>query len=224
MSAPTSPVTWRAGPARSATAVRELAGADGEALEEAGGDVGDADADHLPVAVDLLAAGARRRGRGRDRVGQGHERDADAPDHEQGEVVPAHRREREGSACPGASGPDDLDAASREVEGDAQPRWRRRQPRATAGTLGRMRPRTRMRASENSPIAAAAATTSPSAMPWSTPTASPMNPSASTEKPEQLGQLPHEDGQGQAVDVAEDRRPGEQVGDEAELAHAPRRP
>ena len=54
------------------------AGADREALEEAGGDVRGADPDHLPVAVDLLAgAGGERRRRG-DRVGERDQGDARA--------------------------------------------------------------------------------------------------------------------------------------------------
>ena len=44
------------------------------------------------------------------------------------------------------------------------------------------------------------------------------NPSASVEKPNSFGQLTHDDGDGQAVHVADLDLLGEQVGDEAELA------
>ena len=52
----------------------------GEALEEAGGDVRGADADHLLVGHDLVAAaGGEARGRG-DGIGQRDQRDADGGD------------------------------------------------------------------------------------------------------------------------------------------------
>ena len=44
-----------------------------------------------------------------------------------------------------------------------------------------------------------------------------ISPSASTENPKQLRQLPDDDGERQPVEVADLGRFGEQVGDEAEL-------
>ena len=52
-------MTWLLAPACSATAVRDPLVEIGEALEEAGGDVGRAHADHLLVGVDLVAAPRR---------------------------------------------------------------------------------------------------------------------------------------------------------------------
>ena len=51
------------------------AGADRESLEEAGGNVGGPDADHLAVAVDLLPGASGKRRGCRDRVGERDERD-----------------------------------------------------------------------------------------------------------------------------------------------------
>ena len=69
------------------------AGRDGEPPEEAGGDVGRADADHLLVRLHLLAsAGVERGGQG-DGVGQRHERDAHRGDeqrHDVTDVGPRH--------------------------------------------------------------------------------------------------------------------------------------
>ena len=69
------------------------AGRDGEPPEEAGGDVGRADADHLLVRPHPLAtAGVERRGQG-DRVGQRHERDphrGDQQRHDVADVRPRH--------------------------------------------------------------------------------------------------------------------------------------
>ena len=60
----------------------------------------------------------------------------------------------------------------------------------TAGIFGTARVRTRIRASENRPMAAEAATISPSTIPWTTAQHSPRNVSASTEKPSSLGIWP----------------------------------
>jgi hypothetical protein len=49
--APTTPVSWVRDPAASATGVREELAADREALEEAGGEIGRAEADHLLVGI-----------------------------------------------------------------------------------------------------------------------------------------------------------------------------
>ena len=57
----------------------------------------------------------------------------------------------------------------------------------TAGILGTSRWSTKMRTRPSRPTASAAATVSPSASPLKKPTASGMNPSASTEKPNSLG-------------------------------------
>ena len=74
------------------------AGGDGEALEEPGGDVGRADADHLLVGVDLVAAAGREARRRGDRVGQGDERDAQRGDeqrHHVAEAGPGEGRRRD---------------------------------------------------------------------------------------------------------------------------------
>ena len=78
--APTRPVSWRLGARLLGHRGARAAGRDGEALEEPGGDVGGADADHLLVGVDLVAAPGGEARRGGDRVGERHERDADGRD------------------------------------------------------------------------------------------------------------------------------------------------
>ena len=100
--APTRPVTWLLAPDCSATAVRELLVDTAKALEEAGGDVGGAHADHLLVGVDLVAAPggeARRRGDG---VGERDERDADGGDEQRADVADARSRGRPAWARPAA--------------------------------------------------------------------------------------------------------------------------
>ena len=73
-----------------------------------------------------------------------------------------------------------------------------------------------MRTRPSRPTASAAATVSPSASPSKKPTASGMNPSASTEKPNSL-ELTHQDREGEPVHVADLGRLGQQVGDEPQL-------
>ena len=65
----------------------------GEALEQPGGEVRRADADHLLVRVDLFTASRREAGRRGDRVGQGDERDPDRGDEQRQDVVDVGPRE-----------------------------------------------------------------------------------------------------------------------------------
>ncbi len=70
------------------------AGGDGEPLEEAGGDVGRADADHLLVRLQLVAA-SRGEGRcGGDGVGERHEHDADGGQDQRPDITDRGERER----------------------------------------------------------------------------------------------------------------------------------
>ena len=74
------------------------AGAHREAREEAGGQVGGADAGELLVAVDLVAAARGEAARGRDRVADGDERDPDRGREQQRDVRqlgPRQGRKRE---------------------------------------------------------------------------------------------------------------------------------
>ena len=61
---------------------------------------------------------------------------------------------------------------------------------STAGTFGRTRPRITITAMLNSPMAAAAGTTSPAATPCTNAWVSAMRPSASVEKPNSFGSWP----------------------------------
>ena len=70
------------------------------------------------------------------------------------------------------------------------------------------------------PTAAAAATASPLARPLTNAGDLADQAVGIDLEPEQLRQLPDQDGQRQAVHVADHRRLGDQVGDEAELGHA----
>ena len=88
---------------------------DREPLEEAGGDVRGAHADHLLVGLQLVAASCREARRRRDGVGERHEHDADRRHGERADVVerrPRERRRREALR----QGPDGRDAISGEVE------------------------------------------------------------------------------------------------------------
>jgi hypothetical protein len=90
--------------------------ADREALEQPRGDVRGADAQHLPIPVDLLAAASRERRCGRDGVGQRDERDPErAPDQERdvGRVDVGDRQRRE----PLRERADQIDAVALEPEG-----------------------------------------------------------------------------------------------------------
>ena len=77
--APTTPVTWVLAPGLLGDRGARSARADREPLEEAGGDVGGADADHLAVAVDLLAGARGERRGGGDRVGRARPARSRAP-------------------------------------------------------------------------------------------------------------------------------------------------
>ena len=90
---------------------------------------------------------------------------------------------------------------------------------STAGTFGSQRCSTRISTIPAIPTAAAAATASP----WARPLTNPVDLADEVVgvdlEPEQLGQLADQDGQRQAVHVADHRRLGDQVGDEPELGH-----
>ena len=91
------------------------AGAHREPLEEPGGDVGGADPDHLPAAVDLLSASRRERRRGRDRVGERDDGDAERPCEQGAEIRQRNVRNREGGESP-RQGADQGDAVRGQIE------------------------------------------------------------------------------------------------------------
>ena len=192
------------------------AGAHREALEQAGGEVGRADADHLLVAVHLLpgALGERRR-RSRSCRPARRARSPSAPASQRGDVGPADRRDRERWEAL-RQHPDQADAALAQPEGGADDDGEHHHDE-DGGHLGPpplQRPGSP--AMPPSPTAAAAGTTSPCARPWTKPANSPIRPSASTENPNSLGSWPTRMVSGQPVHVADHGRLGEQVGDEAE--------
>ncbi len=193
------------------------AGRHGEALEEPGGDVRGAHADHLLVGLDLVAAPggeARRRGDG---VGQGHERDAHRGDEQRPHVADGSSTGRPDVGTPCGSAPTVFTPCSASPSSGRRRRWLRRRPRAPpaparvqsrqhrAGRGGRRH----RRPASSRPV-------------WSRPA---KNALTSLDEPvgigreaEQLGQLADEDRDGEAVHVADLDLLREQVGDEAELA------
>ena len=72
------------------------AGADREALEEAGGDVRGADPDHLLVTPHLLPATSRERGRRGHGVRQCYDSDGQRAEEQRRQVTPHDRGDREG--------------------------------------------------------------------------------------------------------------------------------
>ena len=91
------------------------AGADREPLEQAGGQVRRADADHLAVAADLLPGAGGERRRGGDRVGQGDQGDAQRPGEQRPEVGQADVRDGERRE-PLGQHPDQADTVVGQVE------------------------------------------------------------------------------------------------------------
>ena len=93
------------------------AGADREALEEAGQQIGGADARQLLVGVDLVAAPRGEAGRGGDRVADGNERNPSGRGEQQRQRRQVDARQaRRGKAL--RQGADDVDAFRRQVEQD----------------------------------------------------------------------------------------------------------
>ncbi len=193
------------------------AGGDREALEEPGGDVRGADADHLLVRLQLVAAPRREARRGGDRVGERHEHDADRREQRAG------RRRRPTSTATTVSG----------SPGAACPRWRR--PRTarsrTADTIVAPATATRTAGMRVVILGSTSRTTS-------TPTPTAIAPACVAsrcldERPqlvdepvgvggeaEQLRQLADDDRDREAVHVADLHLAREQVGDEAQLGDA----
>ena len=134
------------------------AGRDGEALEQAGGDVRCAHPDHLLVGLDLVAApGGEAGGRG-DRVGERHERDADRRDQQRPGCRSRWSTAGSASEPPAGSEPTVVDAVIGQVRAPPRARSRRPPPRAPpapaarsgAGRAARRRRRARRRASPRS--------------------------------------------------------------------------
>ena len=162
--------------------------ADREPREQAGRDVGRADADHLLVRVDLLPGPRGERGRGGDRVGERDHGDPEGAREQQRQVGQGDPRDGERGQAAGQDA-DEATRPGREVEDDRE-HHRGHDGDQHAGTVGRKRPRTSITAMLNSPMATAAGTASPAATPCTNAAVSPMSPSASVEKPNSLGSWP----------------------------------
>ena len=80
------------------------AAADRKALEESGGQVGDAEADHLLVRIDRRAQARGIGAREHARVGERHERDGDAAHQDRHQIVDANERQAWHRAAPAAAG------------------------------------------------------------------------------------------------------------------------
>ncbi len=193
------------------------AGADGEALEETGRQVGRADARHLLVAADLLPRTGREGRRVGDRVGQRHQGDADGPAQQQWQVGEPHGGDGERREALGQF-PDQVDTVLAQAEddgrGDRQDdhHEHRRDLRQEAlqhqddedpADADRGGGRDRRPVGEAPHDAGGLADQTVRV----------------DREAEQLGELTDQDGQRQPVHVADHRRPGDQICDEAELRH-----
>ena len=106
------------------------AAADREALEEAGREVGDAEAHHLLVRVDRCSQTRRVGAREHARVGEGHERDREAAREDRHQAVDVAPAEGAAPAAPAAT---DRARRRRRALRDRRPRPRRWQrPRRSA--------------------------------------------------------------------------------------------
>ncbi len=124
-----------------------------EALEQAGRDVGGADADHLPVAVDLHSLALGERGRGGDGVGEGDEGDAEGAEDAAGTGRSKPTVGMVNCGRPWSSGP--TTATPRSASEKATLRMMATTTATrTAGTFGSSRPRTSMMARDSRPMAA----------------------------------------------------------------------
>ena len=188
------------------------AGRHGEALEQAGGDVGRPDPDHLLVRLHLLAALGVERGGQRDRVGQRDERDA-----RRRRRAAARRRRRRSTARRAAGSPSGrvptvLMSRSKTAVTTVAPTT----ATSTAGILRVRRGSTSSTARVTTPTARAVASR------WSKfVTNSPHLVDEAVgvgREAAQLGELSDDDGDGQAVHVADLDLARQQVGDEPELA------
>ncbi len=214
--APDHPGHLRARPGLFGHRGARAAGADREALEEAGGDVRRTDPDHLLVAAHPLAAAGGERRRRRHRVGEGDDRDGHGTEEELGQVGPGHRRdgERREALRQHADGLDTRVLQVEQVDGERGEHAPRPAP---PGTFGSSRCSSRMPTRDATPMTAAVGLTSPSATPETKRLRLVDQAVGVDREPEQLGQLADHDGERQAVHVADLGRLGQQVGDEAEV-------
>ena len=191
--------------------------ADREALEEAGGDVRGADPDHLLVAVDLLAACARRTPTpSRSCRPARRARCPTAPANSSGRSDSRRSGSVSGGKPCGSVPTSDTPWSPRSKRPTA--RDRERPPRrARRGPSAASRCRTRITPRPTAPTASAAGDRVPVGdARRRTRCASSMKPVGVDREPEQLRQLADEDRQRQPVHVADLRRLREQVGDEPE--------
>ena len=214
--APTSPVAWVFGARLVGHRGARAAHRDGEALEEPGGDVGEADADHLLVGLHLVAVAGGEAARGGDGVGERHHRDADRADEEGADVLPVREGQRRcghplgrtptvATPCGGEvehgrrdGGADHGDQHGRDPSGDARQDEEHDQHGDTGdegGGVAAVEP-----LEEGLELVDEAARVG--------------------GEPEELGELADDDGDGQAVEVADADLAGEQVGDEAQPGDA----
>ena len=188
--APMTPVSWRLGAGPLGHRRPRPAGADREALEQAGGQVRGADPDHLLVAADLLPGAGGERRRGGDRVGQRHQRDPQRPGEQRPEVGRRRRAGWSAAGSPWAARPtrptpwsarSKTDAAAIASTTMTSTAGHLRAASAAAPGSARSR-RSRPRPRRRPPRRAA--------RPLTNPASSPMKPSASTENPNSFGSWP----------------------------------
>ena len=210
-------MSWVFAPDCSATAVREPLVETAKPWKQPGGDVGGADADHLLVGLDLVAAAGREARRGGDGVGERDQRDADGRDEQRADVADScvhgndGRRARRCGSEPTVGTPSSARSKHRRDDGRADHRDEHRRdlrgdPRQDeehgehADADDERRPRrSRRGASKNARTLVDEAV-------------------GVGREPEQLRELAHDDRDREAVHVADLDLAREQVGDEPELA------
>ena len=189
---------------------------DREPLEEAGRDVRRADADHLLIGLDLFSATGREAGRGRDRVGQRDQGDAERRQQQRRDVTGIRPGKSRGGHSLG-QGPDRRDPVVGEAEDRRDDRGRDDSDEDRRQALGEER-KHEQDGEDGEPEHERGGVRLAEAFHERLQLAE--EGVGVGREPEQLRQLSDDDRDPEAVHVADLHLFGEQVGDEPELAEA----
>ena len=219
--APTTPVSWILAPACSATAVRDPLVLTGKPWKRPAARL----AAPMPIISWLASTSWPVRAANADEVEMVSVSDTSvmpsAPGHQQRTGRPSSTLGTVNGGKPWGSVADQRHALARRGRRRRRPRWPPTTATSTPGTLGAtLAEHQDDRPGRPRPTASAAATVSPSATPSTKPRELVDEAVGVDGEAEELGQLAHQDREGEPVHVADLGRLGEQVGDEAELADA----